>query len=688
MAELRRTGWTRRDDDAAAQVDREWLVGNGLGGYASGTVGGLLTRRYHGLLIAALPNPWGRTMMLDQLQERIALPDAGTLDLSPEDAPSGGQSDAGPLEEFYLDMGLPVWRYRVGTLLVEKRLLLSYRQNTVFVRYRLLAPGTTADTSLQLTLRPAMHFRPHDAPVSQTIDSYTLCLTGDRFEVSTSGPLPSLKMRVEGERPTFRSFPTKHEQVSYRWEAARGYEASGSLWSPGHFEVVLTPRTSAFLVASAESWETMNAVAPSKAWAYETDRRNRLLDSAAGARDDTVVAELVLAADQFVIIPAGRVEDTTRARARGEALRSIIAGYHWFTEWGRDTMISLEGLTLCAGRYREARYILHTFAHYVREGLLPNLFPEGSREGRYNTADATLWFFHAVDRYLAYTDDRETLRALLPIFEDIAQAHIRGTSFGIRVDSADGLLMQGQDGVALTWMDALCDGWVVTPRRGKAVEINALWFNALTLLARWVRSESGETADSYQQMADTARASFNRMFWSDQRGYLADVISADGKIDESLRPNQILAISLPNPVLDRSRWRAVIDRVADRLLTPHGLRTLDPGHPDFKPNYHGDLRTRDAAYHQGTVWSWLLGPFIDAWLRVYPEEREHAGSLLSGLLDHLGYACIGQVSEIFDASAPFLPRGCIAQAWGVAELLRAWFVTHNLQPRDERHVQK
>jgi predicted glycogen debranching enzyme len=673
-------GWQRDEAGATdASVDREWLVTNGLGGYACGTIAGVVTRRYHGLLVAALPNPLGRTIMFDHLVEQIHLPEgaAPRVSLEQKSSPPSLQGTE-HLEQFRLEMGLPIWTYRLDGFAIEKRVVLAYRQNTVYVRYRLLESPSGADgpAGVWLSLRPAMHFRAQDAPVSRPIDPYTLSLTGNRFEVSTGSLLPSLKMRVDGENPTFEFFPEKQEMVNYRWEAARGYEAHGTLWSPGHVKVHLTRETPSALVASTETWETINAIAPDDAWRHENERRGRLLH-VARALDDVTTAELVLAADQFLIAPAGRTEDATRARAQGEELHAVIAGYHWFTDWGRDTMISLEGLTLCTGRHQTAQFILHSFAHYVRDGLIPNLFPEGSREGLYHTADATLWYFHAVDRYLAYTSDRETLRLLLPTLEGIIDAHVRGTGFGIGVDPADGLLRQGQDGFALTWMDALCDGWVVTPRRGKAVEINALWFNALTLMGQWVGNERGfQLASRYREMADTAKESFNRVFWNEPKGRLFDVIGAhDVPPDEAFRPNQIFAVSLPHPVLDPSRWRSVVDGVAEALLTPLGLRSLAPDQPDFRPNYHGDLRTRDAAYHQGTVWSWLIGPFVDAWLKVYPHAPDRARGLLSGLQQHLGQACIGSVSEIFDAEPPFLPRGCVAQAWGVAEFLRAWRLT-------------
>jgi predicted glycogen debranching enzyme len=339
-------------------------------------------------------------------------------------------------------------------------------------------------------------------------------------------------------------------------------------------------------------------------------------------------------------------------------------------------MISFEGLTLVTGRHIEAGWILRTFARYVRDGLLPNMFPEGGHEGLYHTADATLWFFHAIDRYLEVTQDRAILTLILPKLLDIVEHHRRGTHFGIHVDPHDGLLQQGQEGYQLTWMDAKVGDWVVTPRRGKAVEINALWYNALRLLAGWVREEQGdEAARHLVEHAEQARTSFNARFWYAEGGYLYDVIDGPQGDDPACRPNQVFALALRHPILDQARWERIIAVVRQHLLTPVGLRSLAPGHPDYKPKYDGDLRARDAAYHQGTVWAWLIGPFIDAWLRVYPEDRAGARNLLKGLVPQLNEAGLGTICEIFDAEEPFTPRGCIAQAWSVAEMLRCWVKT-------------
>jgi predicted glycogen debranching enzyme len=340
-------------------------------------------------------------------------------------------------------------------------------------------------------------------------------------------------------------------------------------------------------------------------------------------------------------------------------------------------MISLEGLTLTTGRKHEASYILRTFAHAIGDGLIPNMFPEGSRGGVYHTADATLWFFHALNRYIEATRDHATLIAIMPHLLDIMRHHIEGTRFGIGVDPEDGLLRQGAEGFQLTWMDAKVDDWVVTPRRGKAVEINALWYNALRLIARWCHDHNlCEESDDFVSLANRVKQSFNRRFWNEEGGYLYDVLDGeDGTNDASFRPNQIFAISLEHPVLARDKWEPVLTKVKERLLTPVGLRSLAPGSKDFRARYDGDLRSRDAAYHQGTVWAWLIGPFIDAWLKLYPEKTREAASFLDGFHDHLLQACVGSISEIFDAEPPYTPRGCIAQAWSVAEVLRAMVAT-------------
>jgi predicted glycogen debranching enzyme len=671
MHELaRQIPWAKKQADESL-LTREWLVTNGLGGYASGTVGGVATRRYHGLLIASLPAPLGRIMTLSHLSEKVRTRNGEEVMFSGDELGTGALDVHGApyLVNFRLEFGLPVWLYEVDGVAIEKYVVLPHGQNTVFIIYR----QVSGDGPVRLKLLPSVHFRSHDAAVSTPLPlPFTLTITDRRHELRAHGNLPPVRMLMHGERPAFTAEGQIIAERMHRIEHTRGYDARGSLWSPGYFRVDLSPGKDAALVVSTERWETINALVPDNALQAERVRRERLLAQAEPLAREGLAAELVLAADQFLIKPAGRIEDAARASAAGDEARTVIAGYHWFTDWGRDTMISLEGLTLTTGRHAEAGYILRTFATHIRDGLIPNLFPEGEKEGLYHTADATLWFFHALDRYITATGDHTTLEVLLPKLVEVAHCHVQGTRFNIGVDPADGLLRQGAEGYQLTWMDAKVGDWVVTPRRGKAVEINALWFNALKLLEKWLRSfDRSDEADRWAEQAELARESFNARFWYEQGGYLYDVIDGENvQYDTSLRPNQLFAISLDYPILDRQRWQAVLDVCREKLLTPVGLRSLAPGSPDYKEKYYGDLRARDAAYHQGTVWAWLIGPYVDAMLKLQPDARQAAHDLLQGFDEQLSEACVGSISEVFDAESPFTPRGCIAQAWSVAEVLR------------------
>lgn len=663
-----------RPADSGQLVEREWLVTNGLGGYASGTIAGVCTRRYHGLLISSLPAPLGRMMMFNHLVERIRMPSGQLVILAGDHQPGAAAGDTSHLAGFSLEFGLPVWQYRVDPFVLEKRVVLQYRANTTHLIYRLVE----GEGTLTIWLRPGFHFRPHESAVSQDLSKpYGVSAQGDRFEI-VAPEVPCLRMQLRESPGALVLDGGRFYDVEYSHERDRGYAHHDVLWSPGYFRAELANGQQVALVASTEPWDSLTAVSPSESLDAELERRRRLIEMADPRAREGTAAELVLAADQFIITPTTRVADAARAHAAGDEVRSVIAGYHWFTDWGRDTMISLEGLTLVTGRSTEAGYILRTFAHHVRDGLIPNLFPEGEQSGLYHTADATLWFFHALDRYLLASGDRATLRLLLPTMQNIVSEHLKGTRFGIGVDPADGLLGQGADGYQLTWMDAKVGDWVVTPRRGKAVEINALWYNALRLLSGWLDSEAKhEQARELDEHSARVYESFNARFWCPERDWLYDVIDGEGPDSARMRPNQLFAISLTHPVLATPRWPAVLGHVQEHLLTPMGLRSLGPAEPEYKPRYDGDLRSRDAAYHQGTVWAWLIGPFIDAYLRVYPEERDKARNLLLGFREHLSEACVGSISEIFDAEKPFQPRGCIAQAWSVAEVLRCWVLTES-----------
>jgi predicted glycogen debranching enzyme len=654
---------------------REWIVTNGLGGYASGTISGVITRRYHGYLIAALPNPYGRTVMLNSLVESIQFPDSKPIQLTAEEHADGPKTPrgVGHLLDFCLELGLPVWRYHINDTTMEKRVFLRYRQNTVQLSYKINEGGPAT-----LLLRPCVHFHPQNQELTAGLTpSYTT--TFKENIMSIASPPQPFHLTIElacTANNHFISEPTVIREMVYREEADRGYPYRQDLWSPGYYQVSLEQDKSCFMIASTEPQEVVTALSADEAVTAELGRRRLRTGLALKKTQDQIGSELVLAADQFIIAPVARSLDAVRIHARGDEMRSVIAGYHWFTDWGRDTMISLEGLTLLTGRFTEARWILRTFASYIADGLIPNMFPEGEEQARYNTADATLWFFHALYRYLKYTRDRTTLLLLLPQLIQIVDRHLTGTRFGIGIDLEDGLLMQGTPEYPLTWMDAQVDDWVVTPRRGKAVEINALWYNALRHLEVWCKEEGlTDLSKRYGIWAVRAKESFNRRFWYQEGGYLYDVVDGENGDDPSCRPNQVLAISLTYPVLVRSRWESVMRVVEEQLVTPFGLRSLAPSDARYKAQYFGDVRSRDAAYHQGTVWPWLLGPFVDAFLRVFPQRRAQARSFLEGIIPSMNDAGLGSISEIFDASAPFAPRGCVSQAWSVAEVLRCWVLT-------------
>jgi predicted glycogen debranching enzyme len=640
-------------------LEREWLVTDGLGGYASGTVGGVNTRRYHGLFVPSLERT-GRTVLLPRLEE-VARVQGAVFQLDGEERMDGQLlcSASRTLRAFHLDGLLPRWEHQLAAARLSRRLLLVHGGRAVVVEYAHLG-----GPPLTLSLRPYTAYRFHDRALPPEVQraDYRVTERGLEVRMAPDAQVMCLRALCDGVAAPFSKDPLVSFEQRYRVELRRGLDHAERLQSPGRFELTLREGQRAYFTASLE-----DPGDPAGCFELEGSRQQALLAQAPADAREGAMARLVLAADQFLIEPSAR-------EGQDQGGRSVIAGYPWFTDWGRDTMIALDGLTLHTGRYDQAAAILRTFQRHVKDGLLPNLFPEGGQQGLYHTADATLWYFHAVDRYLTATSDERLLRALFPTLEEIVAAHLRGTRYGIRIDPADGLLTQGEEGFQLTWMDAKVDGWVVTPRRGKAVELNALWFNALCLMASWAPRLGGDGA-KFATHAARCEASFNARFWNPSRGCLFDVVDREGGgDDDAVRPNQLFALSLRHAVLAEARWRSVLDVVERELLTPYGLRTLHRAHPDYQRTYDGSLRTRDAAYHQGTVWPWLLGHHVAAHLRVH-RDPTHARGLLDGLLAHLGEAGTGQVSEIFDAEPPHTPRGCPAQAWSVAELLRALRLT-------------
>ncbi len=648
--------------DLEAAEQREWLVANGIGGYGSGTLGGLLTRRYHGLLVAALKPPLGRTLLLSKLDE-VAEYDGQSYPLSTNRWVGGAVDPQGYryVERFRLEGTTPVWTFAFSDALLEKRVWMQQGSNTTYVRYELVR----ATRPLKLTMKALVNYRDHDATT----------LAGDwRMNIQ---PLER-GLRVEafaGAAPFHVLSAEAAAQPAHTWyrnfdlalERDRGLEDHEDHLHAGTFNAELDPGGSATIAASTDAAPNLDG---RLAWearrAHEEGLRSQWVkDHPRGSRQARPwVEQLALAAGQFVV---------RRPWPDDPEAYSVIAGYHWFGDWGRDTMIALPGLALSTGRRRVAQGILRAFARFVDRGMLPNRFPEAGEAPEYNTVDATLWYFEAVRQYFAATRDLELLRRLFPVLSDIVDWHLRGTRHGIHVDPSDGLLYAGEPGVQLTWMDAKVGDWVVTPRIGKPVEVSALWLNALATMARLARALR-KPAGEFQAAAERARKGFTR-FWNEAAGYCFDVIDGPEGNDPSLRPNQIFAVSLPESPLTAGQQRAVVDVSARHLLTSYGLRSLAPSDPRYQGHYGGGPRERDAAYHQGTVWGWLLGPFVLAHLRVY-KDPDRVASLLEPMASQLKVHGLGSASEIFDGDAPFAPRGCIAQAWTVAEVLRAWTACH------------
>ncbi len=668
--------------DLPAGLRREWLVTNGLGGYASGTISGVNTRRYHGLLVAALTPPVRRTVLVGGLVE-WATYDGNRYPLSTHEYGGGVIDPHGykHVQSFALSGMLPVWTFALADALLERRVWMADGANTTYITYRLLG----GDAQLELEITPLVTYRDFHSlsaargwhPQMQLAPAGEAGVTGVVVQ-SSEGAQP-YRLLAEGAR--FESGGGWWWNFYHREEAARGLDAHSNLYAPGAFRATLAPGSTLALIATAEPGEPL----PAKiALAAAEERQRTLLRQARAENADRVVQQLVLAADQFIVerhaAPAGMMDrqhgiasDTPHA-ARAEPTRhkTAIAGYHWFNDWGRDTMIALPGLTLATGRPADAASILRTFAGFVDRGMLPNTFPDQPGIApSYNTADATLWFVLAVRAYSDATGDRALVDDLLPVLRGIVDWHIRGTRYQIGVDPADALLHAGEPEVQLTWMDAKVGDYVVTPRIGKPVEINALWYNALRVLAAFLAERGDPAAAEYDALAGRALASFRARFVHPDREHLADVVDGPGGDDWTLRPNQIFAVSLPYPLLDAPAAARVLRSVERSLLTTYGLRSLAPDNPAYRDDYTGDQYRRDSCYHQGAVWTWLMGAYVAASACVHG-DRAAALARLRPFEHHLRDAGLGSISEILAGAPPHLPAGCIAQAWGVAEVLRLW----------------
>ena len=631
-----------------AASSREWLETNGIGGFASGTISGANTRRYHGLLTAATRPPLGRVTVLSKFEEVLEI-DGRQFELSSNQY-SGGVSPEGfrYIEAFGLDP-FPVWTYAVEDLEIEKRVFMVHGSNATVCRWRVVKSGEYA---VALTIKPLLSFVDYHALQHQSpAIGFSYEVSDNAVSVFANREMPALHIHHNGV--DIENTGYWYNNFAYAIEKERGFDFTEDLYQPFaiRFDLSSGPAT---LIATTDDNIKLDYAALESA---EIGRRKALIDKA-GAKSN-FEKQLVLAADQFIV-----------ARGSGE---TVIAGYPWFSDWGRDTMISLPGLTLTTGRPEIARNILLEFSKHISEGMLPNRFPDAGDEAEYNTVDATLWYFEAVRAYVEATGDNKFVREnLYEKLADVLAWHLHGTRYNIHVDT-DGLLYAGSLDVQLTWMDAKIGDLVITPRTGKPVEIQALWYNALNVMADFAKSFKDKKDEArYRAMADLCKLSFNGSFWNDADECLFDVVE-NGDRDASIRPNQIFAVSLPHSMLDAERSAKVLAKVESELLTPVGLRSLSPNDVRYCPIYIGSAFARDSAYHQGTVWGWLIGPFVDAYRKVHGSGKrteKKVTEILSGFESHLKEAGIGQISEIFDADPPFKPRGCFAQAWSVAEVLR------------------
>ncbi len=635
-------------NDFAAASSREWLETNGIGGFASGTVAGSRSRRYHALLTAATKPPLGRISMLSKFEETVFI-DGVAYQLSSNQYPGNIHPHGFELTAAFRLDPFPIWTYDLGGVTLEKAVFMLHGENTTICRWTLKKGAKTVGDA-RIELRPLLSFVDYHHLRHESLDTV--------FEYSEAAGKVEVRAR-DCDTPLYFFHSGSVEKSGYWYrhfelaiEKERGFDHSEDLFQP--FVLYLALSDEAAVIVSTVPELSGNAARLGK---REIKRRRSLIKIAEPQTE--FQEQLVIAADQFIV-----------SRGTGE---TVIAGYPWFSDWGRDTMIAFTGLTLASGRPKIAKVILLEFAKHISMGMLPNRFPDAGGEAEYNTVDATLWYFEAVRSYAETTDDYAAVdTSLYEKLADIIAWHLRGTRFNIHVDT-DGLLYAGEPGVQLTWMDAKIGDLVITPRTGKPVEIQALWYNALRIMADFAaRFGHDEDRARFEAMAELAKLSFNSVFWNDAQDCLYDVIE-NGHRDASVRPNQIFAVSLPFSMLDIERSKKVVSKIEAELLTPVGLRSLSPKDPKYVPVYIGTPFERDSAYHQGTVWAWLIGAFVDAYRKVYSrgsETETRITEILSGFQDHILEAGAGQISEIFDGEMPHLPRGCPAQAWSVAELLR------------------
>jgi len=657
-------------------IRKEWVLTNGLGGYSSSTVLGINTRKHHGLLVVAFNPPTGRHVLLEKLDEEIIFEDK-TLPIHSNEFQQGiFPNGIDYLQKFRLSP-FPYFRYNVEGIEIHKRLFMLHGKNALITIYEVFNPHLK---SIRFNVFPRLNLRHFHSVTEREKLSWSYVQTPFSNGVFLKNEKPKIFLAIGTKEGEYKALEKWIDEILYRTDASRKEKALDDYYQPGKLQFEIAANTwkkfSIVIVGSnhenevKEDFMELNRGVENaeKLLKREISRRKQLLDSFyqtyEGLNAENWLNWLILAADSFIVF------------RKSCGTSSVIAGYHWFEDWGRDSLVSLPGLTLVTGRFDEARQILLTFMHYCRKGIVPNRFPDVSGENPvYNTVDATLWYFNAVLQFLKYTGDFEFVKSnLWEKMKEIIDWHVKGTDYGIVVEK-DGLLAHGPQ---LTWMDAVVDRKAVTPRSGKAVEIQALWYNALKtmeLLAK--RFEGEEKAKVYREMAEKAKGSFLEKFWNSKINCLYDVIHDDGTADASLRPNQIIAVALDFSMLDKEKSMHIVNIVWKKLVTPYGLKSLSNDDPRYCGRYVGGWNERNLAYHNGTVWPWLLGPFITAFLKVkgYNEEWRiyvYENFLKELFTKHVFEAGLGTISEIFDGDPPHTPRGCISQAWSIAEPLRAY----------------
>ena len=634
----------------------EWLETNGLGGWSGSSLSGCNTRRYHGLLMAAIHPPAERMLLVSKLDETIIINgnhyELGTNDYGDVISPAGFQW----LNSFKKDL-FPEWLFQAEGIRLRKTITMVNGENTTLIRYEVL----NAKSPFILQFLPLIAARGyHELQHSNNNIFWKIDFKNGLFHNQPFNGAPDIYISVPGS--SFQEVNKWYYKFNYLQEKYRGLDYEEDLFNHGVFKVELKDGDALDIIISTE-----NPMGKNPETLFEREK-NRKLSMLHGVHGD-MLRTLTLAADQFIV---NREIPVVTEEVSPVSLKTVIAGYHWFTDWGRDTMISLPGLCLQTGRYEDAKKIIAVFAKSVSMGMLPNRFMDNNDPPEYNNADGTLWYFNAVYAYLQSTNDRDfILKEILPVLKDILEWHFKGTRFNIHADS-DGLLYAGEAGQQLTWMDARIGNWVVTPRMGKPVEIEALWYNALKIFEAILRlNGESDSADDILEKAEQAKKSFSEKYWYTEGNYLYDNIDESGKPDASLRPNQVFALSLPFHLIEGEKAKAVMNTLKSKLYTPVGLRSLSPDDANYKGKYEGNAYLRDAAYHQGTVWSWLLGPYIEAGMKTAGDQfKTEAMSIIKQFTFHLSEGCIGTVSEIFEGDAPHHPVGCVAQAWGVAEILR------------------